>query len=120
LSEKTTKSGEIILREGERSDSMFIIISGSVRVETKHKGKTVELAVLKGGDFFGEVALLTGKKRTATVVANESASLLEMRKGDFLTLSDKYPQLRHTLETTLERRANDTIEKLLALERGES
>jgi tetratricopeptide (TPR) repeat protein len=119
LTEKSVETGQVILKEGERSDSLYIIVIGSVRVETKHKGKNVELALLKSGNFFGEVALLTGQKRTATITADEDTSLLELRKSDFKKLSNKYPQLRHTLETTLERRANDTIEKLLALESGD-
>lgn len=116
LNEKLVGPGEVVLKEGERSDSLFIIISGGVRVETRHRNKSIELAVLRDGEFFGEVALLTGKQRTATITAVDECILLEMRKEDFLGLSGNYPQMLHTLETTLERRASDTVDKLLAQE----
>ncbi len=116
LNEKAVEPGNVVLKEGERSNSLFIIINGRVRVETRHRGKIVELAVLKAGEFFGEVALLTGKQRTATITSMEECLLLEMKKEDFLGLSDNYPQMRHTLETTLELRASDTVEKLLELD----
>ena len=119
LSERTVEKGEEIIKEGAKDDSLFIIISGRVKVVTSHKKHNVELAILEAGDFFGEVALLTKKKRTASIVAEETCSLLEMSRANFDVLSDSYPQLRHTLETALERRAAATVERLLAVELDE-
>ena len=119
LNERTVEKGEVVIKEGAKDDSLFIIISGKVKVITSHKNRDVELAILEAGDFFGEVALLTKKKRTASIVAEESCSLLEMSRSNFDVLSDSYPQLRHTLETALERRAAATVERLLAVELDE-
>ena len=119
LNERTVQKGETIIKEGAKDDSLFIIISGRVKVVTSHKKREVELAILEAGDFFGEVALLTKKTRTASIVAEETCSLLEMSRSNFDVLSDSYPQLRHTLETALERRAAATVERLLAVELDE-
>ncbi|MCC6275516.1 MAG: cyclic nucleotide-binding domain-containing protein [Leptospiraceae bacterium] len=63
------KSGEIIFREGESENSMYIILEGCVEIYFTIKAKETRLAVLKKGDFFGEMALFRAKPRTATARA---------------------------------------------------
>lgn len=119
FSERNIKTGGIIMEEKEGDTSLFVIVNGSVRVTTEHKGTEVELAVLGDGDFFGEVALLTGRHKTGKVTAVKDCEILELKAKDFQALSDSYPQFRHTLESTLELRARATIEKLLSIESKE-
>jgi CPA1 family monovalent cation:H+ antiporter len=69
---------ERIVREGDVGDSVFFIASGAVDVILPHR--RVQLGT---GDFFGEMALLTGQRRTADVVAQTYCRLLELRKMDF-------------------------------------
>ena len=61
--------------------TLFVIVTGSVRVVTTVKGKPLQLAVLKEGDFFGEGSLITGNPRTATVIANEPSELLKLDRA---------------------------------------
>lgn len=65
----TLKSGETIFREGESENSMYIILEGCVEIFFTIKLKETRLAVLKKGDFFGEMALFRAKPRTATARA---------------------------------------------------
>jgi tetratricopeptide (TPR) repeat protein len=116
MEERTFKSDELIVEEGTESDAMYIINTGSVRVWTKHKNKQVELAVLREGNFFGEVALLTGAKRTASITAIDECHLLQLTHENFLKLNERYPNLRKTVEKAMEQRAYSTIESLLSFD----
>jgi CRP/FNR family cyclic AMP-dependent transcriptional regulator len=69
----------VILREGEVSDSIFLIGSGSVQVTLRGtRGPRLPLAVLQAGEIFGEIAVLERRPRSATVVAREQCVLLEV------------------------------------------
>ncbi|TGL58899.1 Crp/Fnr family transcriptional regulator [Leptospira sarikeiensis] len=79
------QAGQIIFREGELNNSMYIITSGTVEIFFTHKNAATRLALMKKGDFFGEMALFRSKPRTATaravldteMVAVESKQQLE-------------------------------------------
>jgi CRP-like cAMP-binding protein len=69
-------AGTVLFREGERGEVMFVVQSGAVRI-TKHvEGGEKVLAVLGAGEFFGEMAILNGKPRTATATVVEGARCL--------------------------------------------
>jgi small-conductance mechanosensitive channel/CRP-like cAMP-binding protein len=73
--------GELILRRGDPGDSMFVIYSGAVEVRLPDReGHTHQVAELKPGSFFGEMALLTGEPRNADVVALTEVETLEITK----------------------------------------
>jgi small-conductance mechanosensitive channel/CRP-like cAMP-binding protein len=74
-------AGEVIVREGESGSSMFVVASGAVAVIVG-PGQT-EVTRLGPGDFFGEMSLLTGAPRTATVTAAQDSQLLEMTAEAF-------------------------------------
>ena len=70
---------EIIIREGDRGRSIYVILSGRVRVfTTDSEGNEEELAILVEGQFFGEMSLLTGKSRSAYVSALDTSMLMEL------------------------------------------
>lgn len=75
--------GEKIIEEGAPGDSFFLIDSGEVQVSKKMGGYSRELARLMDGQFFGEMALLTGEPRAATVVAASDVDLFVLDKGGF-------------------------------------
>ena len=82
------------MTEGERGDSMFIIIHGAVSVY-----KAGELiAELKEGDFFGEMALLGEQVRTATVKIKEQTALLKLSRENIMQLAENNPELKTRLE----------------------
>jgi len=89
---------EIIIRQGEAGDSLFLIARGVVRVAREEQGVTRDLATLMAGDFFGEMALLHSEPRTATVRAVTPCSLYELRRGDLNAYMEAYPAIRRILE----------------------
>jgi CRP-like cAMP-binding protein len=116
---KTFQDGEEVVREGEPGDTFYLIRSGQVDVVTSSmqaKGDQVELSRMGEGDFFGEVALLTDKPRTATVRAHGTTELMELTRTDFDAIVDQYPSVRRVVEAYQKQRVEDTIKVLL--ERG--
>lgn len=108
-------AGDAIVREGEYGDSLYLIVEGNVVVEgTDPRGKKVTLATLGPGDFFGEVAVLTGKPRTATVVAQGPVTVIEISKEVLAEICQRYPEVSAVLEKFYQDRANATVSVMLA------
>ncbi|TEU19870.1 MAG: cyclic nucleotide-binding domain-containing protein [Anaerolineales bacterium] len=106
------RSGEVILTEGTPGDVMYLIEWGRVEVLSKTDGRSRVLALLGEGDFFGEMALLTGSTRSATVRAVTDVDLLALYQPDFDELVLKYPTLAVTLGRVLSQRLNRAAELL--------
>jgi cAMP-dependent protein kinase regulator len=112
--------GGIIVTEGEPGSSLFLIVSGTVEVFTKgEQGEHIQLAELETGDFFGEVSMLTGKPRTATIIAKNQVIAIELDKGSVDRIATQHPEVRSTLEEFYERRAHETVEAVIRQMRGE-
>lgn len=108
-------AGDSIVQEGEYGDSLYLIVEGAVVVEgTDPRGQKVTLATLGPGDFFGEVAVLTGKPRTATVVAQGPVTVIEITRELLNELCQKYPEVSQVLERFYQERANATVAVMLA------
>ncbi len=90
-------AGETIVRQGAAGDSMFVVLSGRVRVSIDPAGQ--EVAVIPAGGFFGEMSMLTGDARTATVKAIEDAVILEISAADFRALAEANPALLDHVST---------------------
>ena len=88
LRARTVHAGTVIIRKGEPGDAMYLIASGTVEVDAS--GGKVRLVE---GDFFGEMALLTGERRTATVTAIKSTDLLVLDCDDFHRFIDRNPEV---------------------------
>jgi len=87
------KGGETLFRAGEPGESLFVVRSGEVELWIKDTaGQKIVLNVARKGDVFGELALLDKGSRTATAVALEDATLLELDRGDLLTMFQRTPQ----------------------------
>jgi branched-chain amino acid transport system substrate-binding protein len=101
--------GDVIVQQCDAGDSLFIIVEGvvAVKVET-NDGKIKEVARLGAGDFFGEMALLTGEDRTATVVAIVDTYLFELTKADIRPLIIKQPEVLERVSKVLASRYKDT------------
>lgn len=112
------RSGEVILTEGTPGDIMYLIEWGRVEVLSRTNGYSRILAVLGEGDFFGEMALLTGNLRSATVRAVTDVDLLALHQSDFDELVLKYPTLAITLGRVLSQRLRQASEYLTGELRG--
>jgi voltage-gated potassium channel len=99
LKPRVAVPGERIVRKGDPAEAMFFIISGEMEVDLPPKP-----IILKSGDFFGEIALLTKADRTATVTASASSQLLYLESDDFRRLLESHPDLKATLDETANRR----------------
>ena len=85
---------------------MFVIHKGRVKVQISDNGKPRTVATLNEGDFFGEMALLTGEPRTANIVASEETEVLEIGHDALKQLFDANPDLIEALGNAVtERRA---------------
>lgn len=89
--------GETVIRAGDEGSSMFVVHSGRVSVQISDNGKARTVAVLKEGDFFGEMALFTGEPRAANVVALEETEVLEISHQAMKHLFDTNPDLVDSL-----------------------
>jgi len=117
---RSYQEGDIIVTEGEIGSSLFLIVSGEVKVFTRgERGEHVPLAELGAGDFFGEVSLLTGKPRTATITAKNAVIAIELSKHDVDRISAEHPEVRSVLEDFYQRRAHETVEAVIRRMRGE-
>lgn len=91
---KTFHNGEVIVRQGERGDCMFVIQSGEVEVVWENDGHNpVRLALLRETDFFGEMALFDQEVRSATVRAVGDAQVLTVDRKSFLRRVHEDPSL---------------------------
>lgn len=111
------RSGEVIVHvDDEESQTFFIILSGMVHVGVNtSEGKQTILATLKRGDFFGEMALLDGEPRSASVYAADGCRLLMLYRNSFIEILHKYPKI--TIQMLIEmskrlRRSNRQINTL--------
>lgn len=85
---------KVIFFEGDRSNVLYVIRSGSVRVyQTSLDGKEKTINTLGPGNFFGEMGLLDGAPRLASVAANEETVLLGISQKDFRALTHKSPEV---------------------------
>jgi CRP-like cAMP-binding protein len=106
--------GHVIISEGQTGSSMYIIASGEVKVFTTGRdNRPVYLAKLGEGDFFGEVSVLTGKPRTATITASQPTDLLRLDKDKLDNALAKYPGIRRVLDEFYRRRARHTVEAMI-------
>ena len=115
---KKYKKGSIILLEEETGAALFVIISGKVKiVRTDDDGREVILSILGENDFFGEMSILDGLSRSATVVAITKSELFMIHRRDFLKLMQDYPSVAISLlrELTLRLRKADAQIKSLSL-----
>jgi cAMP-dependent protein kinase regulator len=112
---RSYEQGDIIVTEGERGSSLFLIVAGEVKVFTKGTAEEhVPLAELGPGDFFGEVSLLTGKPRTATITASTPVTAIELDKQDVDRIAVDHPEVSDVLRAFYERRAQSTVEAIMA------
>jgi len=91
-------AGESIVREGELSGRFYIITGGEVEVLHRVDGQEKPIRRLHAGDYFGELALLGDRRRTATVRAVTDTSVLSIARQDFTALVEHLPALQDALD----------------------
>lgn len=106
--------GETLMKQGDHGAVMYLVMHGSISVETaKGAGGSIHLAELGRGACIGEVGVLTGSPRTATVKAIDEVKVIAFEKHRVQRVIDAHPKVRKLLEAMIEGRARDTVEKLI-------
>lgn len=116
---KTFPKDTTLVEENEIGDSMYMILSGRVKVANiAQDGKEVILSVLGPGEFFGEMALLDSEPRSATVITLAKTEMMVLRRKDFLQLLENKEILSNFLATLSGRlrHANAQIKSLALLD----
>jgi CRP-like cAMP-binding protein len=99
------KPGDWVIREGEEGSSMFVIASGAARVLKKLKGtRMLQLAVLGEGAFFGEMSVLRGGPRGASVQSVQPGELFEISKQVIDKIIGQYPSVEQVLTKFIRQR----------------
>ena len=96
---KVASPGERVIRVGDRGDGMYFISSGAVEVQLED-----EPVRLQAGSFFGEMALLSGGRRTADVIAVDFCQFLVLERRDFNVFMSKHPALRTAVSDMAKKR----------------
>ncbi len=100
---------DVVVREGEQDDCLYVILEGTVRVEKN--GTT--LAEIGSGEFFGEVALFEGVSRSATAIGSGLVRALRLERSDMLRLIEDRPGIAISILQTVSRRIRELTDRLV-------
>lgn len=103
--------GETVIRAGDEGSSMFVMHRGAVEVQAADNGNLRTVALLKGGDFFGEMALFKGEPRSANVVTVEETEVLEIGHEALKELFEINPGLVESLSHVIAERRMELAAK---------
>ena len=96
--------GEKLIEQGKDGDSMFVLLKGAANVTIVHDGQAAHLATLHAGACIGEMSLLTGEKRFATVTATTDCEVAELNRAVLAELFRQRPAVLHEISELLARR----------------
>ena len=116
---KAYEEGQVIFREGEPGDGLFILISGSVRISKRSATGEEALAILEPGAFFGEMALIDFLPRAADAIANATTDVFFIPLPALRALLEDYPPLAmkvlYALCEVLTQRLRETNERFMSV-----
>ncbi|MDA8099814.1 MAG: cyclic nucleotide-binding domain-containing protein [Nitrospiraceae bacterium] len=112
---KRFSAGTVLFREGDRGEEMFIIQSGKVKISKKIRGVEKTLATLEKGEFFGEMAILNDKPRSATAEVVEEGDMLVIDRKTFETLLRSNVEIAIRFIKRLADRLRETNDQMEAL-----
>jgi cAMP-dependent protein kinase regulator len=104
--------GAIVMTEGEDGDSLFILTTGTVRAFVKNQeGRNIEVRRMEEGEFFGEISLLTGNPRTATITAASACEILELDRQALEDITRQHPRVKTVVDEFYAQRAGSDLER---------
>jgi len=116
VNRRNVPRGTVVIVEGDPTDSLYIIISGRLKVMMSDaEGKEVILAMLGPGEYFGEMGLIDDSPRSATVMAVEPCELITLAKKDFKKFLSEHFEMAVTVMRGLVRRLRDADRKIGSL-----
>jgi len=103
----------VLLSEGDITDSLYVIVSGKVKtVITDENGREIILSISGAGDYFGEMAMIDGEPRSATIITREVCQMLVFSKADLKESLRANPDMVFTLLKGLVKRLRETDKKI--------
>lgn len=112
---KPFEANALICKAGDPGDKMYIIINGEVKVVvTSEGGEENLIAKLTTGDYFGEMALLTGEPRSASVITTEGAEMFILNQSDFDVIIERFPSITLSMGKIMSQRLRETLKKAAA------
>jgi CRP-like cAMP-binding protein len=106
-------AGEVVFKEGDEGSTCYVVRSGRTRAVREHPdGRSITLAQFGPGDIFGEMAMLDGERRSATVESIEDTDAIAILSGDMHRLLREYPEISIKLVAALGQRLRETNERL--------
>lgn len=116
VSRRSASRGSIVIAAGDPTDSLYIILSGRLKVMMSDaEGKEVILSILSGGEFFGEMGLIDDAPRSASVVAIEPCELLVITRRDFKRCMAESAEMAMAVMRGLVRRLREADRKIGSL-----
>jgi CRP/FNR family transcriptional regulator len=110
---RSFRGGEVVFREGDDSDTCYVVRSGHARAVREHAdGRQITLATFGPGDFFGELAMFDDERRSATVEAVDALDVLGIPGVDMRALMTRHPEIAVKLVIALGRRLRAANERL--------
>jgi CRP/FNR family transcriptional regulator len=107
------EAGEMVFREGDESNTCYIVRSGRARAVREHiDGRSITLANFGPGDIFGELAMFDDERRSATIEAVETTEAIAILGGDMRRILRQHPDISVKLLSALGRRLRETNERL--------
>jgi CRP-like cAMP-binding protein len=109
---KEYKAGEVVFRQGDKGNCMFVIQDGEVEAVVESDGKELRLRTMGPNEFFGEMALFEKEVRTATIRAVKPSRILSIDKKNFLGGIHEDPSLAYRIVQTMSHRIRDLTDRL--------
>ena len=110
---RSFRGGEVVFREGDDSDTCYVVRSGHARAVREHgDGRQITLATFGPGDFFGELAMFDNERRSATIEAVDALGVLGIPGVDMRSLLSRHPEIAVKLVISLGRRLRAANERL--------
>ena len=121
LRERRLAENDVLCRQGEMGDAMFIVTGGRIRLSTQDPtGNEKVLTYFTDGQFFGEMALLTGAPRSATAMAASESRVLVLQRQDFDELLSSHAEIMREMLKIISQRTVQTNQQLMAEDTGSS
>ncbi len=116
VSKQRFKRGEILVEQGKKTDALYIVLTGRIRVlMTDSKGREVILATLSSGDYVGEMSLIDNAPHSATVVADQQVDVLVLGRDSFLRCLGENSEMAHAVMRVLVQRLRKASENISSL-----
>lgn len=105
--------GQIVVSEGEPGHSLFVVASGTLRVYVRDlESHNTQVRLLESGEFFGEISLLTGQRRSATITCATTCELLELDISRLNAMAQFHPGIPNTIRHFARKRRNSPEERM--------